>query len=156
VHNALTTTMRLQARCPLPHMGHLRQFRCKRFVLRTCWHHLVAQFPRWWWVWLTKHGQRGGNIGGVNDGQFAASMGTGESGGQIWQVHHRTDTRTWVLSVRGHKGGERLVVERGWRKSVVTQAQGGHRDGAGGVVATQQCWFVNTFYGAKNVMSPWF
>ena len=104
VHNASLTTMRLQARIPHPHMGHLRQFQCNRSVLWTYWHHPVARgLPRLRRGRQTEHGQRGGDLGGsmlVNFLRRWAPLGA-------MAKFSATTTRVplpWVLPVRGRKG----------------------------------------------------
>ena len=83
---------------------------------------------------------RGGN------GQFSASMGTIGSNVQIWQFRRRANACMGVVG-KGTQG-KRSGAERGGRKSVVTQ--GAHRDG--GVMVTQQCWFVDAFVCCKNLL----
>ena len=51
--------------CPQPRVGHLRQFRCNRFVLWAYWHRpVVTRLPRWWRGRQPEHGWRGGHLGG--------------------------------------------------------------------------------------------
>ena len=84
-------------RCPQLCMGRLRRFRRNRSVLWNYRHRPVARLPRRRRGRQSEQEGRRGAIWGVDNSQFAASMGTIGRGGRIRHSHRHCDALMGVV-----------------------------------------------------------